>query len=250
MNFRLNRLLIIMIGVGVSNSIVSGQVSKEGTPYSFKHSVRSDYETVTMPEEVDVNFLLMEDKIASKDDPLRFGYPFYVEYNLENSGSWETTEDGGKIWRLGIISGGAYSINIVYDDYWDEEYRRQQASIYLKNYIDTYLSDENVIVLGDFNDDIAESPQNNVFQMILDDSENYLFVDLEIANGKISGWSYPSWPSHLDHIIITNELFDAFNNANYVQTLQLEESLNGEWNEYDQYISDHRPVGFNLVINP
>ena len=118
MNFRLNRLLIIMVGVGVSNSIVSGQVSKEGTPYSFKHSVRSDYETVTMPEEVDVDFLLMEDEIAGKDDPLRFGYPFYVEYNLENSGSWETTEDGGKIWRLGIISEGAYSINIVYDDYW------------------------------------------------------------------------------------------------------------------------------------
>ena len=118
MNFRLNRLLIIMIGVGVSNSIESGQVSKEGTPYSFKYSVRSDYETVTMPEEVDVDFLLMEDKIAGKDDPLRFGYPFYVEYNLENSGSWETTEDGGKIWRLGIISEGAYSINIVYDDYW------------------------------------------------------------------------------------------------------------------------------------
>jgi endonuclease/exonuclease/phosphatase family metal-dependent hydrolase len=139
---------------------------------------------------------------------------------------------------------------IIQTDYWDEEYRRQQASIYLKNYIDTYLSDENVIVLGDFNDDIAESQQNNVFQMILDDSENYLFVDLEIANGNNSEWSYPSWPSHLDHIIITNELFDEFNNANYVQTLHLEESLTGEWNEYDQYISDHRPVGFRLVINP
>ena len=132
----------------------------------------------------------------------------------------------------------------------DEEKRRYNASNVLKEYIDTNLSDKNVIVLGDLNDDITEAPQNNVFQMILDDSENYMFVDLEIANGNISEWSYPSWPSHLDHIIITNELFDEFNNANYVQTLQLEESLNGEWNEYDQYISDHRPVGFHLVINP
>ena len=139
---------------------------------------------------------------------------------------------------------------IIQNDSWDEEYRRQQASIYLKNYIDTYLSDENVIVLGDFNDDIAESQQNNVFQMILDDSENYLFVDLEIANGNVLEWSYPSWPSHLDHIIITNELFDEFNNVNYVQTLQLEKLMDVDWNVYDQYISDHRPVGFHLVINP
>ena len=137
-----------------------------------------------------------------------------------------------------------------FDNESDEEKRRYNASNLLKEYIDTNLSDKNVIVLGDLNDDIAESPQNNVFQMILDDTENYLFVDLEIANGKISGWSYPSWPSHLDHIIITNELFGEFNNAIYVQTLQLEESLNGEWNEYDQYISDHRPVGLHLVINP
>ena len=137
-----------------------------------------------------------------------------------------------------------------FDNESDEEKRRYNASKVLKEYIDTYLSDKNVIVLGDFNDDIAESTQNNVFQMILDDSENYMFVDFEIANGNISEWSYPSWPSHLDHILITNELFDEFNNANYVQTLQLEESLHGEWNEYDQYISDHRPVGFHLVINP
>ena len=33
---------------------------------------------------------------------------------------------------------------------------------HLKQYIDTYFNNENVIVLGDFNDDIVESNQNNV----------------------------------------------------------------------------------------
>ncbi|SVC09100.1 uncharacterized protein METZ01_LOCUS261954, partial [marine metagenome] len=75
----------------------------------------------------------------------------------------------------------------------DEEKRRYNASNFLKEYIDNVLSEENVIVLGDLNDDIAESSQNNVFQMILDDTENYLFVDLDIANGSSSGWSFPSW---------------------------------------------------------
>ena len=134
----------------------------------------------------------------------------------------------------------------------DEEKRRYNAANLLKGYIDSYLSDKNVIVLGDLNDDIAEASQNNVFQMILNDTENYLFVDLEIANGSSSDWSFPTWPSHLDHILITNELFDELDNSD-IQTIKIDEYLNGGWNEYDQNISDHRPVAvkfdFNSYVN-
>tara|TARA_B100001971_G_C18100252_1_gene488424 strand:- start:282 stop:950 length:669 start_codon:yes stop_codon:yes gene_type:complete len=129
----------------------------------------------------------------------------------------------------------------------DEEKRRYNASNLLKEYIDNNLAEKNVIVLGDLNDDIAEAPQNNVFQMILDDSDNYLFVDIEIANGNSSDWSYPSWPSHLDHILITNELFDELDNSD-IQTIKIDEYLEGGWNEYDQYISDHRPVGIKFYF--
>ena len=134
----------------------------------------------------------------------------------------------------------------------DEEKRRYDAANLLKEYIDSYLSDKNVIVLGDLNDDIAEASQNNVFQMILNDTENYLFVDFEIANGSSSDWSFPSWPSHLDHILITNELFDELDNSD-IQTIKIDEYLDGGWNEYDQNISDHRPVAikfdFGISIN-
>ena len=54
-----------------------------------------------------------------------------------------------------------------FNDESDEEKRRYNAVNFLKEYIDTYLSDENVIVLGDLNDDISESSQNNVFQNVL-----------------------------------------------------------------------------------
>ena len=130
----------------------------------------------------------------------------------------------------------------------DEEKRRYNAVNFLKEYIDTYLSDENVIVLGDLNDDIAEAQQNNVFQMFLDDTDNYLFVDIEIANGSSSNWSYPTWPSHLDHILITNELFDELDNSD-IQTIKIDEYLDGGWNEYDQNISDHRPVAVKFNFN-
>ena len=127
----------------------------------------------------------------------------------------------------------------------DEEKRRYNANNLLKEYIETFLLDENVMVLGDLNDDIAEAPQNNVFQMFLDDTENYLFADIEIANGASSEWSYPSWPSHLDHILITNELFDELDNSD-IQTIKIDEYLDGGWSEYDQNISDHRPVALKL----
>ena len=130
----------------------------------------------------------------------------------------------------------------------DEEKRRFNAVNYLKEYIDTYLHDENVIVLGDLNDDIAEPSQNNVFQNILNDTENYFFVDLSIANGNSLDWSYPSWPSHLDHILITNELFDELTNSN-VLTIKIDEYLEGGWSEYDYNISDHRPVAISFHFN-
>tara|TARA_Y100001934_G_scaffold224033_1_gene267935 strand:+ start:10 stop:1053 length:1044 start_codon:yes stop_codon:yes gene_type:complete len=128
-------------------------------------------------------------------------------------------------------------------DYWDEEYRRQQASYYLKNYIDTYFNDQKVIVLGDFNDDISEAT-NNVFSVFLNDVENYYFADTHIAEGPSSNWSFPNWPSHLDHILITNEIFDNYN-LHSAFTFKIDQYMSG-WNEYDNYISDHRPVAINL----
>jgi endonuclease/exonuclease/phosphatase family metal-dependent hydrolase len=135
-----------------------------------------------------------------------------------------------------------------YDDSSDEENRRYTAINLIKEYIDINLSNNNVIVLGDLNDDIAEAPPNNVFQEVLIDSIHYRFADLEIAQGNSSEWSFPNWPSHLDHILITDELFNGLNNSE-VQTIKIDEYLDGGWNEYDQNISDHRPVAIKFIIN-
>jgi len=135
-----------------------------------------------------------------------------------------------------------------FNDEGDEEKRRYNAANLLKEYIDTNLSENNVLVVGDLNDDIAEASQNNVFQMILDDIDNYLFVDIGIANSSSSEWSYPSWPSHLDHILITSELFDELDDSD-VQTIKIDEYLDGGWSEYDYNISDHRPVAIKFGLN-
>jgi endonuclease/exonuclease/phosphatase family metal-dependent hydrolase len=136
---------------------------------------------------------------------------------------------------------------IDFDDTSDEENRRYTAINLIKEYIDNNLSNDNVIVLGDLNDDIAEASSNNVFQEVIEDSTHYRFADLEIAQGSNSEWSFPNWPSHLDHILITDELFNSENNLE-VQTIKIDEYLEGGWSEYDQNISDHRPVAMKLSL--
>lgn len=138
-----------------------------------------------------------------------------------------------------------------YGNDYDEEYRRYMANELLKLYIDVYLPDSKVIVLGDLNDILTDALSNNVFQMILDDTENYLFADLEIEQGESSDWSYPTWPSHLDHILITNELFEALSNdGSAVATLKVDEHFPGGWWDYDENVSDHRPVAMRLDFTP
>lgn len=134
------------------------------------------------------------------------------------------------------------------NDEFDEENRRYTAMNLLKAYIDENLSNEKVIVLGDLNDNISESYPNNVFQNVLNDSNNYQFVDISIAQGNSSEWSFPNWPSHLDHILITNELFDELDSIE-VRTIKIDDYIDGGWDEYDQNISDHRPVAMKINFN-
>ena len=113
------------------------------------------------------------------------------------------------------------------------------------------MEDYNVIVIGDLNDDLADEDSINVFQNFINDSTNYKFVDMEIAYGSSINFSKPDYPSHLDHILITNELFDEFKNpGSKVKTIHLEDYFDGGWNEYNNFVSDHRPVGLRLDFNP
>ena len=114
----------------------------------------------------------------------------------------------------------------------EEQMRREAASTRMKEYIDANLADRAVILLGDFNDGISED--DTPFQNFKDDP-NYIFADQEIADGSESNWSYPSWPSHLDHILISDELFDMVRN---VQTVIPENCVTN----YGSRVSDHYPV--------
>jgi exonuclease III len=132
---------------------------------------------------------------------------------------------------------------INYTNSTDEEYRRLRSIQMTKTYLDTFYADKSVVVLGDMNDELNDSESNNVFIEFIKDAL-YNFTDYDIGLGSSSNWSYPTWPSHLDHILITNELY---NNHDTTYTILAEDYFSG-WAEYDNIISDHRPVGIRLTF--
>ena len=100
----------------IAGNVGFAQISTGGIPYSFENNVRSDFQILTLPE-VEVEALLAEDEIASKDEPLRFGYPHSVSLDMNNSGTWQDLPDGTKLWRLQINCPEARSINLIYNDF-------------------------------------------------------------------------------------------------------------------------------------
>ena len=127
--------------------------------------------------------------------------------------------------------------------------RRKDACRLLDEYIDEFLSTANVIVLGDLNDQLTDSDEENVFQVFLNKLEEYKFADWEIAADSTADWSYPYWKyrGHLDHILISNELFDEFANAgSEVKTITIDKFMEGEGDARYKYITDHRPVVLKL----
>jgi endonuclease/exonuclease/phosphatase family metal-dependent hydrolase len=114
--------------------------------------------------------------------------------------------------------------------------RRRVASNILKEYLDTNHPDDYVIVLGDYNDELVEEdPLDEVYLNFIQDTISYRFADMVVAKGDEENWSYPGWPSHIDHILITDEWFA------YLDTLW---TIRPEMcvGNYEDDISDHRPV--------
>ena len=133
------------------------------------------------------------------------------------------------------------------NDEWDEEKRRYDACYLIDEYIMEYYPNDKVILLGDLNDILTDVPAHNVFEVFLTDADQYWFTDMGIAQGSSSGWSYPSWPSHLDHIMISSEIYDEFaDEDSEILTIKLEEHFEDGWSEYDEYVSDHRPMGLKI----
>jgi hypothetical protein len=99
--------------------ISTAQISQPGIPPSFELKDLKSFVPVEQMPSVDVQALLEEDQIfdSIKDVPWRFGENISVGLNPNNSGVWELLPGNDRLWRLGVHSPGAYTINLTFDQY-------------------------------------------------------------------------------------------------------------------------------------
>ena len=110
-------LILKTVGVillGLTTLTTNAQISIGGLPKSFsEQEIDDSVFTVKMPI-VNIGSLLFIDSLEQNQElPFRFGYSIEVDLGLNNSGDWDTLQNGDKIWRLKINSPEAYSINLI-----------------------------------------------------------------------------------------------------------------------------------------
>jgi endonuclease/exonuclease/phosphatase family metal-dependent hydrolase len=230
---------------------------------------------------IDVDVIGLQEVASASDfDQLVAQLPGWAGYRAPSGGDWSLAY----LWRTDTIVAGADAIHEIFPDQGnpfpraplvfefayagksvlmidnhlkccgddhlvmgnsgDEEYRRFLAGNLLEDWIATEAAGRAVVLVGDLNDELPDPVADNVFQMFLDLPASYRFADWDVAVGPHGGWSWGPGESHLDHILVTDELFAALGPC---RTLRLDLALAG--GVYANKVSDHAPVVLRLDLD-
>lgn len=171
---RLFKSLILLLFTVFSMGL-QAQISHGGHPMpehlEGNNSLRSGaIETVRMPR-LDTAALLWNDTAATmRCGGVRFAHSFKVDYTPENAGVVYHLQDGTQVWRLHIVSEGAHSINLIFDEYELDN----QSKLFL-------YSPDRTTILGSFTSD-NNSPSRVLATAPIDGDE--VVVELVMPQGS------------------------------------------------------------------
>lgn len=114
-------LKLLLLIVFFTSYESKAQISHGGKPLPYLNlTTRSISQNIfqEMPS-FDVEAELRLDSLTRTDlrDGFRFAYKFMTDFTPDNSGNTFILADGTRVWRLGIRSSDAYSINILFSEY-------------------------------------------------------------------------------------------------------------------------------------
>ncbi|MFN6943607.1 MAG: GEVED domain-containing protein [Cytophagaceae bacterium] len=107
--------IVFLVFLGfLSISNLSAQISQGGKPRSFtSDGLNSSVRIVKAP-----SIIHLKSAEDSKNGvPNQYGHVLKVSYGLMNAGTWETLENGDRIWRMAIKSDGAMAISLIFSKY-------------------------------------------------------------------------------------------------------------------------------------
>lgn len=127
-----------------------------------------------------------------------------------------------------------------------EDYnRRKQDGIAFHNYLTQFYADSNVIIVGDFNDDVTTSIIDSTlvtpWNVFVQDAANYSVLTRPLSERGLA--SYVGFNrSFLDHIIVSNEV------APFVHRTYIE-APTAYLSSYSSTVSDHLPVSARILTD-
>ncbi len=112
--------LMILAGVLFLNKFSNAQISEGGKPLEILELKSTEFPLVDLPK-ID-NQVLLKQSVAELDGalrlkPFRFAEAINVNLSTSNSGIWTTAIDGSQVWILKIRSEGAFSLNLIFDEF-------------------------------------------------------------------------------------------------------------------------------------
>ncbi len=112
----MNKLVLALLCL-FSLSIFS-QTENKGNPKSWDLNLKANINTNDLGA-INLKKIMAEDvkNDGDKDKPFRIGVPIKANYNLTNSGVWNTLENGDRIWRLNLSSKDALNLSVNFSDF-------------------------------------------------------------------------------------------------------------------------------------
>ncbi len=164
-------------------------------------------------------------------------YPMYFEFDYNYEGQIQP-------FYAVVIHAKAFDDEESYE-------RRKTAAEDLYNYLVEEKPDANIILLGDYNDDVDESiyepngnPTQTPYYQFVNDTDNFDVITKKLSDaGESASINYEDI---VDHITISDELFDE-----HVQNSTLIHNPREYIDDYGNTTSDHLPVWakFDVTIS-
>ncbi len=134
----------------------------------------------------------------------------------------------------------------AFGDQQSEDRRRrsiQKLEDYVTAQIENPANDPDYIIAGDWNDELDDPTNDNVFLPFLQDSLHYRFLT-ESFLGDPDEFSFiDGFESLIDHILITTSVDSAYP-GHTTEILKIDQDVN----QYIPQVSDHRPVAAKFPV--
>ena len=161
--------------------------------------------------------------------------PFMMEADVTLNGQTKTMNFVG----LHARANGSTNSQSRYD------MRKYDVEV-LKDSLDMYYSDKNVMILGDYNDDVDVTVADGInttvstYQAYINDTENYYILTAILSEQGFRSYAFRE--NMIDHITVTSELSDNYVDASARVHYEYFDS------EYTSTASDHFPVSIRMIL--